>query len=394
MGLTKERHEKMLNGKKIFICAGEPSADFLGGQLIKQLKILDHTVSIMGIGGIHMQQQGLKSLFPMAQLSLMGLFEVLPHLFSIHKLLNETVEAIVLEKPDVVVTIDAPGFNFVLAKRLRKCLGAQIKLVHYVAPSVWAWKPKRAQKIAKLYDHLLTLFPMEPPYFEKYGLATTFIGHPLIELGIKNIAFAPFRNAHNIPDHSPILCVLPGSRKAEVERLLPIFKKTIAGLALKEPDLRVVIPTLPQFHHILEKATASWAVPTLVTSDITEKYQAMRSGRVALAASGTVALELAMAKIPMVITYKMNLLTVWIAKRLIKVPYVCLVNILLGRRSVPELLQGDCRPSRLAEVLSYLMEDTPCRREQKNDLAEMVALLTTGETPSLLAARIVMEQGT
>ena len=378
-------------GKKIFISAGEPSGDFLGGKLIKQLKRLDPDVQLMGIGGFQMQAQGLTSLFPMEELSLMGLLEVIPHLFSIHKRLNETVAAICREKPDVVVTIDAPGFHFVLAKRLREKWGDQIKLIHYVAPTVWAWKPQRAEKVAKLYDHLLTLLPFEPPYFTKYGLKTTFVGHPLVELNIKNVPFAPFRKAHEIAEQTPILCVLPGSRKSELERLLPIFEKTVALMASRMPDLQVVIPTLPHFQQTLEAATRHWAAPTLVTSNPEEKYQAIRSGRAALAASGTVALELALAKIPMVIAYKMNPLTVWLARRLVKIPYVCLVNILLQRRSVPELLQGDCKPSRLAEVLSYLMGDTTCRRDQKNDLTEMAALLTPPEAPSVMAARIVME---
>ncbi len=377
--------------QKIFISAGEPSGDFLGGLLMKRLKTLNPDIQLMGIGGLYMKAEGLKSLFPMEELSLMGLFEILPHLFSLYNRLQETVETIVQAKPDVVVTIDSPGFNFALAKRLRKRLGHQVKLVHYVAPSVWAWKPKRAKKVAALYDHLLTLLPMEPPYFEKYGLKTTFVGHPLSELHIKNIPFLPFRAAHDIPADAPVLCVLPGSRKNELERLLPVFEKTVQRVAKRTPGLRVVIPTLPHFQKRLEEATKTWAAPTLITSDPEEKYPAMRSGRAALAASGTVALELALAKIPMVITYKMNPFTVWLARRFIKVPYACLVNILLGRPAVPELLQSDCRASRLAEVLFHLMDDSSTRREQKNDLAEMTALLTMKEAPSLVAARVILE---
>jgi lipid-A-disaccharide synthase len=378
--------------KKVFISAGEASGDFLGSRLIQQLKASDQALEIVGIGGPQMQQQGLQTLFPMEELSLMGLMEVLPHLLAIKKRLDQTIQFIHECQPDVIITIDSPGFHFALIKRLKKKHGYDLKAkcIHYVAPSVWAWKEKRAKKISHFYDHILTLFPFEPPYFEKYGLKATFVGHPLVEINHFEADTSAFRVQHTIPEGAPLLCVLPGSRRGELKKLMPIFEETIGLLAKRVSSLHVVIPTLPKFQQEITAMTRHWPVTTVVTSTQEEKVGAFRSSQAALAASGTIALELALARVPMVIAYRINSITAWIVKRLIKIPFVCLVNILLKKRSIPEILQANCKPTRLAEVVSYLLEDTTARQKQIDDLSKVDQLLAAeGKTPSVCAADVI-----
>lgn len=384
------KNQKLSRATKIFISVGEPSGDFLGGQLMAQLNASFPKISYVGIGGEHCQAQGLQSLFPMGELSHMGLVEILPHIFQLRRRLAEAVSCVVRELPDVIVTIDSPGFNFLLAKRLKK-LGLGIPLVHYVAPSVWAWKERRAAKIAGIYDHLLTLFPFEPPYFEKHNLPTTFVGHPLVELGIQDGGSDSFREKYGISKEKRILCILPGSRRGELKRLLPILGRTVALLASRIPDLHIVIPTLGSIQAHIDAVVKEWAVPVTVVLGSDEKYAAFRSSHAAIAASGTVTLELALAKVPMVVTYRVNMMTAWLLKRLIKTPFFCLVNILLKKRAVPEVLQGSCNPSRLAEVASYLLEESPARQEQVKNLKDVSRELSVGKsTPSEVAANVVL----
>ena len=229
----------------VFLSAGEPSGDFLGSQLMKALKKqLGANVTFVGLGGSLMAAEGLPSLFPIEELSIMGLAEIIPHIRRIRNRIQETVEAIETIRPDVVVTIDSPGFNFRVGKRLKKRIKS-IPLVHYVAPSVWAWRPKRAHAVAQFLDHLLVVFPFEPPYFLKEGLPTTFVGHPVVELGLEKLHDPTFRTRHEIGAQAPILTLLPGSRRGEISRLLPVFQETVVKLQQRYPDLQVVIPTLP-----------------------------------------------------------------------------------------------------------------------------------------------------
>ncbi|MBN9565547.1 MAG: lipid-A-disaccharide synthase [Alphaproteobacteria bacterium] len=378
--------------RKVFISAGEASGDFLGARLMMQLKAANPMLELVGVGGAQMQAEGLDSLFPMEELSLMGFLEVLPHLFAIKRRLDQTIKFIHESKPDVIITIDSPGFHFALIKRLKKKYGADMsaKCIHYVAPAVWAWRQKRAKKISHLYDHILTLFPFEPPYFEKYGLKATFVGHPLVEINHFTSNTNVFRKQHAIPEGVPLLCVLPGSRRGELNKLMPIFEETIGLLSHRVNRLHVVIPTLPKFHQELAALTRRWPASTVVTSTQEEKVGAFRSSQAALAASGTIALELALARVPMVIAYRINTLTAWLVKRLIKIPFVCLVNILLKKRSIPEILQENCKPGRLAEVVSYLLEDTTARQRQIDDLSKIDELLaSTGKMPSVCAADVI-----
>lgn len=377
----------------IFLIAGEPSGDVLGARLMAALKqATGGQVRFAGVGGERMIAEGLDSLFPMEELTLFGLAELLPKLPNLIRRINQTAGAILAAKPDAVVTIDAPDFCFRVLKKVRRA-DRGIRLIHYVAPTVWAWRPGRAAKIAKFLDHLLVLLPFEPPYFEAVGLPATFVGHSIVEAGVEKGDGAAFRARHGIPDTVPLLCVLPGSRRSEIKVLLPDFAATLALLKSKFPTLRAVVPTLGKVAAPVRSAAADWPVPTLVVEGDGEKYDAMAAADAGLAASGTVALELALARLPSVIAYRIHPLTYRLYRRLIRVKYANLVNIMLDRMLVPERLQGDCTPPKLAEAVAQLLEEPAARRDQVDGVAQVARWLGQGgdKTPSQRAADAVLK---
>lgn len=374
----------------VFLSAGEPSGDFLGSQLMKALKnqLGDH-VTFVGLGGPLMAAEGLPSLFPIEELSIMGLAEVIPHIRRIYRRIQETVMTIETIRPDIVVTIDSPGFNFRVGKALKKRINS-IPLMHYVAPSVWAWRPGRARAVAQFLDHLLVLFPFEPPYFLKEGLPTTFVGHPVIELGLDNIRDSSFRTRHKIAAATPILTLLPGSRRGEISRLLPIFEETTLRLSQKYPDLHVVIPTLP---HLIDQIQQQFALPATIVTTPFEKFAVYHESEAALAASGTVSLELAAAGVPMVIAYKINPITHFLVRCLVKVKYACLVNLLIDQEVVPERLQNDCTAEKLATALEGFFSKERADRKRDHMVKQMqeavkkLQPLADHQMPSMCAAR-------
>ncbi|MFV3073326.1 lipid-A-disaccharide synthase [Niveispirillum fermenti] len=376
----------------IFLIAGEPSGDVLGARLMAALKqATGGQVRFAGIGGERMMAEGLDSLFPMEELTLMGLAELLPRLPGLIRRIDQTAAAILSSKPDAVVTIDAPDFCFRVLKKVRRA-DKGIRLIHYVAPTVWAWRPGRARKIAAFLDHLLVLLPFEPPYFEAVGLPATFVGHSIVEAGVERGDGPAFRARHGIAPDVPLLCVLPGSRRSEVRLLLPDFAATLAILKQRHPGLHVVIPTLGKVAAAVTAAAAQWPVPSLVVQGDEEKYDAMAASRVALAASGTVALELALARLPAVIAYRIHPLTFYLYRRLIRVKYANLVNIMLDRMLVPERLQQDCTPEKLAVAVDRLLSDPAARREQVDGVAQVARWLGQdgSQTPSQRAADAVL----
>jgi lipid-A-disaccharide synthase len=380
-------------GLLIFLVAGEPSGDVLGAQLMAALKRrTDRSLTFIGVGGGRMAEQGLHSLFPMDELSLMGAAEIVPHIPRLLRRIRETASAICAARPDVVVTIDAPGFTFRVAKRVRRQEAAGLMtLVHYVAPQVWAWKRGRAREVAAFLDHLMALLPFETPYFEVEGLPCTFVGHPVVESGADRGDAAGFRNRYGLPAEAELVCILPGSRRGEVRRLLPVFGATLDRLARSRPGLRAVLPAVDACRPEIAAAAASWAVPTLVVSGQEERYDAFAAADVALAASGTVALELAMARTPMVITYKLNPLTAMLARRVIKARYVNLINLILEREVVPELLLEACRPDRLADAVAHLLDDPAARAAQCAGAEQAIrALHGEGLKPSERAAEVIL----
>lgn len=377
----------------IFLIAGEPSGDVLGARLMAALKqATGGQVRFAGVGGERMIAQGLDSLFPMEELTLFGLAELLPKLPNLIRRINQTAGAILAARPDAVVTIDAPDFCFRVLKKVRRA-DRGIKLIHYVAPTVWAWRPGRAAKIAKFLDHLLVLLPFEPPYFEAVGLPATFVGHSIVEAGVEKGDGVAFRARHGIPDDVPLLCVLPGSRRSEIKVLLPDFAATLALLKVSFPTLRAVVPTLGKVAAPVRAAAAGWPVPTIVVEGDGEKYDAMAAAQAGLAASGTVALELALSRLPSVIAYRIHPLTHRLYRRLIRVKYANLVNIMLDRMLVPERLQDDCTPPRLAQAVTRLLEEPAARRDQVDGVAQVARWLGQGgdKTPSQRAADAVLK---
>ena len=346
----------------IYLVAGEASGDLLGASVMSALQQeCGDNVRFVGIGGADMIDQGLQSLFPMEELSIMGVAEVVPKLPQLVKRINQTVADIINRRPDAVVTIDSPDFCFRVAKKV-KAKAPDIPLIHYVAPSVWAWRPGRARKISKFLDHLLTLLPFEPPLFEREGLPATFVGHPAIEGGANKGDGQRFRDQNQIAQNSRIVVVLPGSRKGEINRLMPVFGQAISQLKALQPDIQIIIPTIDTRINQVQEQVRKWNVPVTVISGKENKFDAFAAADVALAASGTVALELALSSTPAIIAYRVNRLTSWLARRLIKVRYVSLVNIILNSEAVPEFIQENCTPDNLTSALEKLLNDARSRR--------------------------------
>jgi lipid-A-disaccharide synthase len=376
----------------IFLIAGEPSGDALGARLMAALKrITGGAVRFSGVGGDLMIAEGLTPLFPMAELAHFGLLEVLPHLRALKSRIDETVGAVVAGRPDALVTIDSPGFTVRVARAVKE-RAPGVALVHYVAPTVWAWKPERAAKFAKVFDRLLAVLPFEPPYFEREGLPCTFVGHSVVEGGAGKGDGAAFRTRHGLGGESELVCVLPGSRRGEVARLLPVFGATVARLKERHPGLVAIVPTVSTVRERVRETVSAWPMRTLVVEGEGEKHDAFAASAAALAASGTVALELALAGLPSVIGYRVHPVTAAIARRLIKVRYVNLVNLMLDRMLVPELLQGDCRPDRLADAMERLLSVPEARREQIDGVADVARWLGRGGVPPAeRAARAVLD---
>lgn len=377
----------------IMLVAGEPSGDVLGGELMEAL--ISETggrIRISGVGGPHMIGHGLSSIYPMSDTSVMGPREVIPRLPLILRRVREAADFAIAQKPDVLVIIDSPDFTHRVARRVAK-RAPDIKIANYVSPSVWAWRQGRAKSMAKYIDRVLALLPFEPDFFRAQAhLDCIYVGHPAIERVPAEGEGMRFRTRHNIAPDTPLLLVLPGSRTNEVKRLIHIFGDVAKRLAADTPGLTVVIPTVPHVRHLVEAAIAKWSVPVILVHEEMEKRAAFDAATAALAASGTVALELGLARVPMVIAYKIDLAAAYVVSRLLKVPSVVVVNLILDRPSVREFLQLDATAPKLTEALRPLLSDTPERARAKSDLEELRTLMGVGgPRPSLRAARAVLE---
>jgi lipid-A-disaccharide synthase len=369
----------------IYLIAGEQSGDVLGARLIKALRARRADLTFAGIGGSDMAAQGLTSLFPIRSLALMGLLEVLPKIFELKALLRQATADIAARQPDVVVTIDSPGFTLRVLKALR---ATNLKRAHYVAPQVWAWRENRVKHYPGLWDELLCLLPFEPAFFARHGLPARFVGHPVLESGAETGNAARFRARHAVPPDAKILTVMPGSRQTEVSRLLPVLEATIR--LLPEPVIPVV-PLAGPVEAVVRERTAAWPVRPILVADTQDKHDAFAASAAALTKSGTSTLELALANVPMLVTYRINPLSHQIAKRLIKIRYASIVNLLLDRPVVPELLQYESRPDRLAAELDRLLRDPAVAAAQRLGFAEALAMLRApAGLPSECAAEAVL----
>ena len=372
----------------LFLVAGEPSGDQLGAGLMAALRdISDNHIRFVGIGGEQMAAQGLKSLFPMAELSVMGLVEVLPRVPRLFRRIRQTVHMIRCLQPAAIVTIDSPGFTFRLVRRLGNI---DVPRIHYVAPTVWAWKPGRAKIMAHLFDHLMVLLPFERQYFEQEGLSCTYVGHPAA-MGGDPGAGEKFRVEHGITG-ATVLGVFPGSRKSEVQRILPVFANTIRLLKSDIPNLHIVTAVISSVQTIIEKSVRDWSVPVTLLESGTDKRAGYQACDAALAASGTITTELAAARTPMVVGYRMAPLTMAIARRLVRVPHVTLVNLILGKNAIPEFIQESCTAVSLADAVRQLLIDPASRKLQITSLDEAIRELRGGAfDPPHRAAEVVQK---
>lgn len=374
----------------IFLISGEASGDLLGARLMCALKDKEPNLRFSGVGGADMQAQGLKSIFPMDDLSVMGIMEVLPKLSLLLARISETVEKVMHDQPDVVVTIDAPDFSFRVAKRLKK-RGYKGRIIHYVAPSVWAWRPGRAKKVSKFLDHIFCLLPFEPPYFKDHNLPATYIGHSIVETDILKGSDENFRKMYDVAADKKIVLLLPGSRQGELKRHTELFLKTAETLSSLHENLLFVMPTLPHLKTTLEHEAASKAIDVIITDNQAAKYNAFAAADFAIAASGTVALELAYANVPSVISYRMNWLTGIIAKMLVKAKYAALPNIILDEDVMPEFLLRQATLENLVNVSDcYLSNETFMQMQKKKFEKLRTRLHPEGRMPSDIAADVIL----
>jgi lipid-A-disaccharide synthase len=376
--------------RKIFLIATEESGDRLGASLMKVLRQrLGGAVRFEGIGGQAMAREGLATLFPIEQLSIMGLAAVAKQLPMILRRIKETAAAVTRASPDVLVIIDSPDFTHRVARRVRAS-DPSIPIVDYVSPSVWAWRPGRARAMTTYVDHVLALLPFEPEEYRKLrGPPCSYVGHPLIEQigSLRPDAFEQKRR----DETPPVLLVLPGSRRSEIRHHMAVFGATLGLLRDAGVAFELMLPTMPHLLEAVREGVAGWPVQPRIVIGEDEKRAALRIARAALAKSGTVTLELALAGVPMVTAYRTGAIEAWIMLRMIKVRSVILANLVVGDNVVPEFLQADCTPEKLSRALRDVLEESPLRRRQVDAFAKLDAIMSTGDaTPSTRAADIVL----
>nr|WP_249798197.1 lipid-A-disaccharide synthase [Bradyrhizobium zhengyangense] len=376
--------------RKIFLIATEESGDRLGSALMKVLRQrLGDGVEFEGVGGLTMAREGLETLFPIEELSIVGLAAVVQQLPKILRLIRETADAVTEAAPDVLVIIDSPDFTHRVARRVR-AKNPSIPVIDYVSPSVWAWRPGRARAMLGYVDHVLGLLPFEPEEYRKLGgPPCSYVGHPLTEqLGSLRPNMEEQKRRAGEP---PVLLVLPGSRRSEIRHHLDVFGAAIGQLQSSGVAFELMLPTMPHLEATIRAGVANWPVKPRIAVGETEKRAAFRIARAALAKSGTVTLELALSGIPMVTAYRVGAMEAFILRRAIQVSSVILANLVIGKDVIPEFLQEDCTPSRLAGALSEVLTDSPMRRQQVEAFAQLDTIMSTGDkSPSVLAADIVL----
>ena len=367
---------------RFFLIAGEPSGDRLGAALMAGLQDLLPGVEFAGVGGPAMQARGMVSLFPMAELSIMGIAEVLPKYLPLKRRIREAAEAVPAFAPDALITIDSPDFCLRVAA-LVKAANPGLKTVHYVAPSVWAWRPGRAAKMARSVDHVLALLPFEPPYMKAAGMSCDFVGHPVVAEPLATDA------EKNLMSGSwPLILTLPGSRRGEVTRLAPVIGAVLDRIKAVHPTARVALPTVPGVEGLVRDLTRDWPIAPEIITDPFRKRAAFALANVALAASGTVSLELAANACPMVIAYKLHPVSHWLMRHAALVDTVTLVNLVSDSRVVPEFLGPDCTAEKIAPALLDLLAN-PGGQDAAMALT-MQRLGTGGPLPGLRAAQSVL----
>jgi len=348
--------------KPLHICliAGEPSGDVLGGRLIKALHEQHSHIVISGVGGVSMAAEGLQSLFPMEELSVMGLAEILPRIPQILKRIKQTASHVQEQKPDIVITIDSPDFSFRVARKIKEQQGKLPKMIHYVAPTVWAWRPERAAKLAHLYDGILCLFPFEPPYFEKEGMKAAFVGHSMMETLTPSSNTKAVRKRLGAAEQAKLMGVFFGSRRGELKRMGPILRQAALDFSKKNRDVFIIAPTLPHLENSVRELLKDIHGRKEVITDPEFKKDTFKALDYAVATSGTIGLELAVANVPHIIGYKTNRLTWALVKPKLTIKYAHLANILMDKEGIadrmiiPEFIQEECTAENMTRALQGL----------------------------------------
>ena len=380
----------MMKKAKIFVIVGESSGDILAADLMNSILRKSKDISFFGVGGEEMSKvKSFKSLFDISDIAIMGFSEIIKNIFKVKKRINQTVDAILKIKPDIVLTVDAPGFNISVVKKVKAKL-QNTKFVHYVAPQVWAWKEKRAEKIAKIFDYLLCFFPFEPKYFEKYGLKCFVVGHTAIKnvIGDKK----RFLKNYNLLEKDIVVTLLPGSRKQMAEKLLPIYRDVVDELYEKVPNLKIVIPTTETIDYFIISETKNWKYEPIIVKGKQNRYDAFVASTASLCISGTAVLELAVAKVPTVVAYKISKLSYAIAKHFVKIKNVTLPNIIMEKTVVPEFIQNRCNAEELTRAMMKAITNKKYRESQiKNyDLLLKKMNFNDKKSPSDKAADVVL----
>lgn len=376
----------MTKDKLIYIVAGEPSGDFIGSEIISELIKKNSNLKFDGVGGNFMENHEFSSIFPMSDLTVMGILPVLMKINKLLKRINQVTEDILIKKPDLVILIDSPDFNHRVAKRLKKN-SFKSPVICYVAPTVWAWRQNRVKSMSKNFDHLLSLLPFEKDFFIKHGLETTYVGHPVIpklnEASNKN----SFRETYNLKK-KPILIFLPGSRQSEIKRHIKPFKDAYKDIKKKIPDMVLTIPTEEKNYNFIKDEFPE----SIIITNESEKFCLFQEADVACASSGTVTLELGLSLIPMVVIYKLDFLTWSIVSRLAKVPFISLINLVLSKNSVQELIQSNCNKKNIYKSILNLFLDKDIIENQLSDLKEFKrVIIGDKKNPSEKAANKILE---
>ena len=375
---------KIYKKPKIYIVAGEPSGDILGDQLIKSLQTKFDSPIFNGVGGEKMQSNNFRSLFDMSHISIFGIFPVIKKLFFLIRKINDVVNDIVQIKPDIIILIDSPDFNHRVAKKVKRYL-PDIPIICYVAPTVWAWRQGRAKKMSKYFNYLLSVIPFEVNFFEKYGLKTTYVGHPFIEK-VKKIDDKNFSNQFDLLNGDKTIIFLPGSRRSEIERHSPIMSQAIEYLRSRDLKINILIAT---GHKQLNQIREYFPDIKVITDD-NEKYSLFKIADFACAASGTVTLELGLTETPTIVIYKMDKFTWFFISRMVKVKFVSLVNLILGRESSKELLQDNYTKENLIDEINKLLLDSEIQKKQIEDLREFKLIMKKNiNNPSENASNII-----
>jgi lipid-A-disaccharide synthase len=376
----------------LMLVCGEPSGDQIGAELIGGLRSLGgENLHFVGVGGPAMEAQGLQSLFPLDDTAVMGLREVVPRIPAILRRVREAANYAAHIRPDAVVLIDSPDFTHRIAQRLKR-IAPNLRTVNYAAPQVWASRSYRARKMARYFDLVMALLPFEPPFFAAHGLRAVFVGHPVIERAARMTGGGALRERLRLASAAPLLALLPGSRMNEVRLLLPPFRDAVALLQRQIPDLVCVLPTVAHVSGFVREHTKAWPVPLHILAEDKDRFAAFNAANAAMAASGTVTTELALAGTPMVAAYRLGSLTYALVRPFVRVRFITLTNILLDRPAVPELIQRECTGAALAEAALPLLRDEGMQDRQRRDLEEAMSNLGLGgEAPSLRAARALLD---